>query len=74
MLLDPSFLKPCNAQLKLCKLRLETSKGENGADTSATKVYSDSSSDSGYDESSNQGGMIGEHGLKAEVINAEVAN
>lgn len=65
LLIDERFLKPCNARLARCKLReTTTTTTANGTDlkadiemgeTSITKGYSDSSSDSGYDESSNQG-------------------
>lgn len=57
VLLDQRFLKPCNARLANCKLRRSECKTESDiSDTSSSKVYnSDSSSDSGYDESSNQG-------------------
>ncbi|KRT85478.1 hypothetical protein AMK59_152 [Oryctes borbonicus] len=57
VLLDQRFLKPCNARLANCKLRRNECKTESDiSDTSSSKVYnSDSSSDSGYDESSNQG-------------------
>ncbi|GJQ71090.1 hypothetical protein Trydic_g997 [Trypoxylus dichotomus] len=57
VLLDQRFLKPCNARLATCKLRRNECKTESDiSDTSSSKVYnSDSSSDSGYDESSNQG-------------------
>lgn len=59
VLLDQRFLKPCNARLANCKLRRSECKTESDiSDTSSSKVYnSDSSSDSGYDESSNPGNV-----------------
>lgn len=50
--MDPSFLKPCNGRLSKCKRKQGTNESDG---TVVTKLYSDSSSDSGYDESSNQG-------------------
>lgn len=59
VLIDPRFLKPCQARLAKCK---QLSPGASpvhektsSVDQSNSKTYSDSSSDSGYDESSNQG-------------------
>lgn len=55
--MDPSFFKPCNDRLSKCKRKqatIETSIESDGT-VVVTKLYSDSSSDSGYDESSNQG-------------------
>lgn len=60
LLIDGRFLKPCNARLARCKLRQQTTtelKGDIEVNETSiiSKGYSDSSSDSGYDESSNQG-------------------
>lgn len=57
VLIDPRFLKPCAARLaNLCKNPTEASTEEKTAvEQSSSKLYSDSSSDSGYDESSNPG-------------------
>ncbi|XP_025836912.1 SIN3-HDAC complex-associated factor isoform X2 [Agrilus planipennis] len=58
VLVDPRFLKPCSARLAKCqKRRASLEKTELEINDAATKgkSYSDTSSDSGYDESSNQG-------------------
>ncbi|KAK5642428.1 hypothetical protein RI129_008595 [Pyrocoelia pectoralis] len=56
LLVDTRFLKPCNARLANMKHGYSSSKvsGEI-VDTLLPKNYSDNSSDSGYDESSNPG-------------------
>lgn len=55
VLIDPRFLKPCEARLaKNCKNLADSQTEEKtSVDQSNSKTYSDSSSDSGYDESSN---------------------
>lgn len=60
-------MKPCNARLQLCKLGVsESVKPElEMSEASISKGYSDSSSDSGYDESSNQGAIFN-YNLKKE--------
>lgn len=68
ILVDTRFLKPCNARLQqLCKLGVnENVKPElEISEASISKGYSDSSSDSGYDESSNQGAIFN-YNLKKE--------
>lgn len=79
LLLDPRFLKPCDARLQMCKVRSSGPAKPQTEATTVAKGYSDNSSDSGYDESSNQG-LIVENSFKKEVqvssivqINAEVA-
>lgn len=52
VIVDPRFLKPCSVAHQDHKQRTSPKGGEK-----TTKVYSDASSDSGYDESSNQGDM-----------------
>lgn len=79
--MDPRFLKPCNARLEKCKLQANESKAQSEtAEAVVSKTYSDSSSDSGYDESSNQGNGV-ENAFKKEVqpvslteTNNEVSN
>lgn len=54
-MIDPRYIKPCRYRLAHCKLRINGSKSDpEVSDNATTKTYSDSSSDSGYDESSNQ--------------------
>lgn len=73
LLLDPRFLKPCTARLQVCKLRSTEIKGSTEASETATsKGFSDSSSDSGYDESSNQG-LSGENAFKKEVQQVSIS-
>lgn len=58
ILVDSRFLKPCNARVNSsCKTVPQTDKvvDIDIAESTSSKLYSDSSSDSGYDESSNQG-------------------
>lgn len=58
LLLDSRFLKPCDARLQMCKLRSSNNAAKaqtDGTEPVVTKGYNDNSSDSGYDESSNQG-------------------
>lgn len=71
-MVDPRYLKPCMNRLATCKLRMnkpETELSEN----SSTKMYSDSSSDSGYDESSNQGITL-ENAFKKDQVSIEITN
>lgn len=73
MLLDPRFLKPCTARLQICKLQSTESKvSAEGNETTISKVFSDSSSDSGYDESSNQGVSV-ENAFKKEVQQVSIS-
>lgn len=67
LLLDPRLLKPCTARLQICKLQTAESKvSADGNETTISKGFSDSSSDSGYDESSNQGVNV-DNAFKKEV-------
>lgn len=73
LLLDPRFLKPCTARLQVCKLQSPESKvSTDGNETTISKAFSDSSSDSGYDESSNQG-LGGENAFKKEVQQVSIS-
>lgn len=74
LLLDPRFLKPCDARVQMCKLRSSkiAKPQAEGAEPAVTKSYSDNSSDSGYDESSNQG-LIAENAFKKEVQPVSIA-
>lgn len=58
-MLDPRFLKPCDARVQMCKLRSSkvVKNQTDGTEPVVTKSYNDNSSDSGYDESSNQGSV-----------------
>ncbi|CAG9822337.1 unnamed protein product [Phaedon cochleariae] len=63
IMIDPRFIKPCGgSRAAICK-----SQPEKIDDIAASKVYSDSSSDSGYDESSNQGPGSIEGAFKKDV-------
>lgn len=57
IMVDPSHLKPCVARLALWKSKAPTQVPPTQVPLpcTAAKLYSDSSSDSGYDDSSNQG-------------------
>lgn len=68
VLIDERFFKPCDARMQLCKLRSSNAvKGQTGGtEPTVTKGYNDNSSDSGYDESSNQG-LAAENSFKKEV-------
>ncbi|XP_057652796.1 SIN3-HDAC complex-associated factor isoform X2 [Diorhabda carinulata] len=57
IMVDPAYLKPCLSRLNRCKLGSSNNKPENEQcdTTTSTKAFSDNSSDSGYDESSNPG-------------------
>lgn len=67
-MLDPRFLKPCDARVQMCKLRSDSidKKQSETTEPVVTKSYNDNSSDSGYDESSNQG-LTAENTYKKEV-------
>lgn len=60
MIVDPRFLKPC--VYKRAHVPTTTATNTTAAvattDASSTKIYSDNSSDSGYDESSNPGEVV----------------
>lgn len=66
IMVDPRYLKPCRNRLAFCKLGLNKPETEM-SDTSSNKLYSDSSSDSGYDESSNQGVTL-ENAFKKDQV------
>lgn len=70
IMVDPRYLKPCRNRLAFCKLGMNKRESEL-SDTSSTKLYSDSSSDSGYDESSNQG-LISENAFKKDQVSIEI--
>lgn len=56
IMVDPSYIKPCLGRIALCKAKALSPTGPaNSSDPPAKGVYSDSSSDSGYDDYSNQG-------------------
>lgn len=52
-----NYLKPCGNRLAFCQLVANRRQAEL-IETTTNKLYSDSSSDSGYDESSNQGTIL----------------
>lgn len=72
IIVDPRFLKACSARLEKCKLPTNEIKIE--PEGAVTKLFSDSSSDSGYDESSNQGTIIGDSAFKKEQVSIEELN
>lgn len=75
LMLDYRFLKPCTARLDMCKLSANKPKPEKEVNESTgTKLFSDSSSDSGYDESSNQGTIIADSAFKKEQVSIEEIN
>jgi hypothetical protein len=75
IMVDNRFLKPCSARLHKCKLPSSEVKAEAEiGETNVTKLFSDSSSDSGYDESSNQGTIIGDSAFKKEQVSIEEIN
>ncbi|KAF7274310.1 hypothetical protein GWI33_013027 [Rhynchophorus ferrugineus] len=56
IMVDPSYLRPCPARLAMLKSKTPSATGQSTLpDPANAKVYSDSGSDSGYDDSSNQG-------------------
>ncbi|CAH1372406.1 unnamed protein product [Tenebrio molitor] len=75
IMVDNRFLKPCSARLHKCKLPSSEVKADAEiGETNVTKLFSDSSSDSGYDESSNQGTIIGDSAFKKEQVSIEEIN
>lgn len=75
-MLDYRFLKPCTARLGMCKLPSNEAKPTEKElnESTGTKQFSDSSSDSGYDESSNQGTIIADSAFKKEQVSIEEIN
>ncbi|CAH0546544.1 unnamed protein product [Brassicogethes aeneus] len=81
IMLDSRLFKPCNSRLEKCKRQMpepaalvvgkqqaQAAAAEtDGIATTTTKVYSDSSSDSGYDESSNHAEKV-----SIEEINSQI--
>lgn len=75
MIVDRRFLKACSARLDKCKLPSTEVKVEAEiAENNTTKLFSDSSSDSGYDESSNQGTTVADSAFKKEQVSIEEIN
>ncbi|KAG5888103.1 hypothetical protein JTB14_021900 [Gonioctena quinquepunctata] len=74
IMIDPRFIKPCRSRLASCKLESDAKKPLTEInDNTASKVYSDSSSDSGYDESSNPG-LASELAFKKDQVGLEEIN
>lgn len=74
VMVDPRYIKPCKYRLAHCKLRANGSKSDSEvSDNATTKTYSDSSSDSGYDESSNQGVAL-DNAFKKDQVGIEEIN
>ncbi|XP_044268946.1 SIN3-HDAC complex-associated factor [Tribolium madens] len=71
VIVDNRFLKACSARMR-CKLATHEVKTE--PEVGVTKMFSDSSSDSGYDESSNQGTISGDSAFKKEQVSIEELN
>ncbi|CAG9833096.1 unnamed protein product [Diabrotica balteata] len=77
IMLDPTCMKPCRSRLATCKLALDIAKPETEQceNTGSSKLYSDSSSDSGYDESSNPGLPATDNGaFKQDQVGLEEIN
>lgn len=72
MLVDPRNFKACGRRLANCKMRENKQDGETSENPSP-KLYSDSSSDSGYDECSNQGITL-ETAFKKDQVSIELNN
>lgn len=72
--MDLRFLKPCDARMQMCKLRSNNAvkAPAEGTEPVVTKGYNDNSSDSGYDESSNQG-PAADNSFKKEVQPVSIA-
>ncbi|XP_074029724.1 SIN3-HDAC complex-associated factor isoform X2 [Leptinotarsa decemlineata] len=74
VMIDPSYIKPCSSRLASCKLQSNGNKSLKGsADNTTSKMDSDSSSDSGYDESSNSG-MSADNAFKKDHVGFEEIN
>lgn len=71
LLMDQRFLNPCIARQQICKLRSKKDQVDTN-EVVNTKVYSDNSSDSGYDESSNPGATA-DNAYKKEVQHVSIS-
>lgn len=73
IMIDPRFIRPCKSRLATCKLQAGTKKSENdGCEAATTKLYSDSSSDSGYDDCSNQGAPLTDNSFKKDQVSIDM--